>query len=191
MKVIATPDKRLRTKSQKVRSNDPEVKKIIDQMISSATEWEKDHPHEATVAMAAPQLGINKRVIIVREEIEEEKLPVFTALLNPEVIKTEGEETEDIEGCLSVPFIYGKIKRPSKIKIKALTADGKEVRLKAEGFLARTLQHEIDHLDGILFIDHIKNNKSAFFKMNNETGDLEPVDYDKEIKNNKELFPDD
>ena len=107
----------------------------------------------------------------------------FVPLINPVVIKTEGKIIEDYEGCLSVPSIYGKVGRPYKARIKAVTENGDEVRLKA------TLLHEIDHLDGILFIDHIKDQTDAFYKLNDK-GDLEPLDYDKYIKNNKDLFPD-
>ena len=114
---------------------------------------------------------------------------VFIPLLNPEVIKTEGKTQYDYEGCLSVPSIYGKVPRPAKARIKAQLEDGTEVRLKTTDFLARTLLHEIDHLNGILFIDHIKGVKNAFYKLNNK-GDLEPLDYDTYIKNNKDLYPD-
>ena len=89
-----------------------------------------------------------------------------------------------------MPEIYGLVPRPVKARIKATLEDGHEVRVKADGFLARTLLHEIDHLDGILFIDHIKNSRKAFFRMNDK-GDLDPIDYDKEIKGNKDLWPDD
>ena len=85
--------------------------------------------------------------------------------------------------------IYGKVPRPAKARIKAQTIDGQEVRIKADGFLARTLLHEIDHLNGILFIDHIKGQKDAFYRLDNK-GDLVPVDYDSEIANNKDLYPD-
>ncbi len=86
--------------------------------------------------------------------------------------------------------VYGMVPRATKVRVKAKLEDGTEVRIKATDELARTLLHEVDHLDGILFIDHIKNEKDAFYRMNDK-GDLEPVDYDKEIKGNKELFPDD
>ena len=108
----------------------------------------------------------------------------------PEVIKTEGKTLYDYEGCLSVPTIYGKVPRPAKARIKAVLEDGTEVRLKAQDFLARTLLHEIDHLNGILFIDHIKDQTDAFYKLDDK-GDLVPLDYDKYIKDNKELWPDD
>ena len=114
----------------------------------------------------------------------------FIPLLNPEVIKTEGKIVKDYEGCLSVPAIYGKVPRPTKARIKAQLETGEEVRIKASDFLARTLLHEIDHLNGILFIDHIKDEKDVFYKLNDK-GDLEPLDYDTYIKDNKELWPED
>ena len=188
IEVVVTPDPRLRQKSVKVKASDPEVKKIIAEMTQSCIDWENEHEFELSAAMAAPQLGYNKRVIVVREDMNNKDNASFIALLNPEVIKTEGKILEDYEGCLSVPAIYGKVPRPAKARIKAQLEDGTEVRLKASDFLARTLLHEIDHLDGILFIDHIKDQTDAFYKLNDK-GDLEPLDYDTYIKDNKELWP--
>ncbi len=191
MKIITTPDPRLREKSKKVSTINDEVLDVIENMRKLSLEWEKAHPYELSAAMAAPQMGVNKRIIIVRDNMEDKKQATFTALINPEVIKTEGKIIEDYEGCLSVPNIYGMVPRASKVKVKALLEDGTEVRIKATNELARTLLHEIDHLDGILFIDHIRDDKDACYLMNDK-GDLEPVkDYEKEILNNKKLFPDD
>lgn len=162
---------------------------MIAKMREASLKWEKDHPFELSAAMAAPQLGFDRRIIIVRDDLDDKKNASFTAFIDPEVIKTDGELEEDFEGCLSVPSIYGKVPRPKKVKIKALLEDGTPVRVKAEGSLARTILHEIDHLNGILFIDHIKDQKDAFFRMN-EKGDLDPVDYEKEIKNNQSLWGD-
>ena len=190
MKIITTPDPRLRKKCRKVNKINDEATNIIAEMRKASLEWEKNHPYELSAAMAAPQLGFDRRIIIVRDDLDDKKNQGFTALVDPEIIKTEGKVEEDFEGCLSVPFIYGRVPRPSKVKIKALLEDGTPVRVKAEGSLARTLLHEIDHLDGILFIDHIKGVKDAFYRMNDK-GDLDPVDYDSEIKNNVELWGDD
>ena len=187
--IVTTPDPRLRQKSEKVHQIDDETKRIIDEMIASSLAWEEEHEFELSAAMAAPQLGYNKRIIVVREDMSNKDNATFVPLINPVVIKTEGKIIEDYEGCLSVPSIYGKVGRPYKARIKAVTENGEEVRLKATGFLARTLLHEIDHLDGVLFIDHIKDQTDAFYKLNSK-GDLEPLDYDKYIKNNKDLFPD-
>ena len=182
--IVTTPDPRLRQKSEKVHQIDDETKRIIDEMITSSLAWEEEHEFELSAAMAAPQLGYNKRIIVVREDMSNKDNATFVPLINPVVIKTEGKIVEDYEGCLSVPSIYGKVGRPYKARIKAVTENGEEVRLKATGFLARTLLHEIDHLDGVLFIDHIKDQTDAFYKLNDK-GDLEPLDYDKYIKNNK------
>lgn len=191
MKIITTPDPRLRQKSTKVGVIDDEILDIINDMRKLSLDWEKEHPYEISAAMAAPQMGINKRIIIVRDDMEDKNNNNFTALINPEVIKTEGKIKRDYEGCLSVPRIYALVDRPSKVKIKAKLEDGTEVRIKAEDELARCLLHEIDHLEGVLFIDHARDDEDAFCEMNDK-GDLVPIkDYEKEIKNNKELFPDD
>ena len=187
--IVTTPDPRLRQKSEKVHQIDDETKRIIDEMIASSLAWEEEHEFELSAAMAAPQLGYNKRIIVVREDMSNKDNANFVPLINPVVIKTEGKIIEDYEGCLSVPSVYGKVGRPYKARIKAVTENGEEVRLKATGFLARTLLHEIDPLDGVLFIDHIKDQTDAFYKLNDK-GDLEPLNYDKYIKNNKDLFPD-
>ncbi len=111
----------------------------------------------------------------------------FTALINPEIVKYEGNIVMDYEGCLSVKKVYGKVPRHSKIRVKAMDINGNEIRLKAEGFLARVLQHEIDHTNGIVFIDHIRDEADAFYQLD-ERGELEPLDYDTEIKDNPILW---
>ena len=187
MKIITTPDKRLREKSEKVSTLDDEVLKVISDMRKLSLDWEKEHPYELSAAMAAPQMGVLKRIIIIRDDMENKEKATFTALINPEVIRTEGKVKRDYEGCLSVPSIYGMVPRPSKVKVKAMLEDGTEVRIKAEDELARTLLHEIDHLNGVLFIDHIRDEEDAFYEMNDK-GDLVPVDYNERIRDNKELW---
>ncbi len=188
MEIITTPDPKLREKSTKVGQITDEIAGIIADMRKLSLDWEKEHPYELSAAMAAPQMGVNKRIIIIRDDMENKKNATFTALINPEVIKADGKIKTDYEGCLSVPSIYGMVPRPTKVRVKAKLEDGTEVRIKATDELARTLLHEIDHLDGVLFIDHIKDQKDAFYKMNDK-GDLEPVvDYEKEILNNDELW---
>lgn len=187
MKIITTPDKRLREKSKKVGKITPEVLDIIENMRRLSFDWEKEHPYELSAAMAAPQMGVLKRIIIIRDDMEDKSKATFTALIDPVVIKAEGKVKRDFEGCLSVPSIYGMVPRASKVRVKAKLEDGTEVRIKATDELARTLLHEIDHLNGVLFIDHIRDEKDAFYEMNDK-GDLMPVDYDKKIKDNPELW---
>ena len=189
MEIITTPDPRLRQKCRKVNTITEETRDIIAHMREASLDWEKAHPYELSAAMAAPQLGFDRCIIIIRDDLEDKKNINFTALIDPEIIKTEGKTEKDYEGCLSVPFFYGLVERPTKVKVMALLEDGTPVRVKAEGPLARTLLHEIDHLNGILFIDHIKDDPTAFFKMNDK-GELDPVDYDTEIKNNRDLWGD-
>ena len=91
MKIVTTPNPKLRQKSKKVHELTPEIKELIANMRKSSLDWEKKHPHELSAAMAAPQMGVNKRIIIVREDMEDKDNAIFTALINPEVIKTEGK----------------------------------------------------------------------------------------------------
>lgn len=185
--IITLPDKRLREKSRRVHVITPEIFDIVRNLKKVALDWEDSRPHEISAAISAVQIGALEKIVIVRDNFEDKKIRDFTALINPEVVKVEGPIVEDYEGCLSVPDIYGKVPRHTKIRVKAMDIDGNNVHFKADGFLARTIQHEIDHTNGIVFIDHIKNNSKAFFKLNDK-GDLEPVNYDKNIKNNNILW---
>ena len=190
MKIITTPDERLREKSEKVRKIDDEILGVIADMRKLSLDWEAKHPYELSAAMAAPQMGVLKRIIIIRDDMEDKKNASFTALINPEVIRADGKVKKDYEGCLSVPSIYGMVPRATKVKVKAMLEDGTEVRIKATDELARTLLHEIDHLNGVLFIDHIKGVRDAFYEMN-EKGDLVPItgdDYEEKIADNNKLW---
>lgn len=185
--IIILPNKNLRQKSTKIKVVDENVKKLVQDMTDAALDWEKSRPHEISAALAAVQVDRLERVVIVRSDFEDKKSTDFTALINPEIVKYEGDIVEDYEGCLSVKNVYGKVPRHDKIRIKALNLDGQEVRFKADGFLARVLQHEIDHTKGTVFIDHIKDNVDGFYKLDKK-GELEPVDYDEHIKNNSILW---
>lgn len=185
--IITLPDPSLREKSRKVPYVTPEITDLVDGMTAVALDWESSRPHEVSAALAAVQVGHNDRVIIIRSDLEDKSVTDFTALINPQVVKLEGAITTDFEGCLSVPDIYGAVPRHDKVRVKALDINGNEVRLKAEGFLSRILQHEIDHTNGIVFIDHIKGVKNAFFKLDAK-GELQPLDYDKYILDNPKLW---
>ena len=183
------PDARLREKAEKVHVVTDEILAVIEKMRAASLDWEKKHPHEMSAAMAAPQIGEAIRAVIVRDNLDNKGDKGFTALINPEVVKFEGEIQKDYEGCLSVPGIYGMVPRHTKIRIKAVTEDGSEVRFKVSGSLARTLLHEIDHLNGVLFIDYIRDREDAFFELD-KNGDLQPLDYKESIRNNKDLWGD-
>lgn len=188
--IITLPNPHLRTKSIKIQTVDDQVTKLIDDMTSASLDWEDSRPHEISAALAAVQVDKLQKVVIVRSNFEDKNEREFTPLINPEIVKYEGDLIEDYEGCLSVNGVYGRVKRHSKIRIKALNSDGQEVRFKADGFLARVIQHEIDHTNGILFVDHIRDSQDAFYKLD-EKGELQPLDYDTHIKNNSDLWQDD
>ncbi len=185
--IITLPSPHLRQKSAKVHVVTSETQKLINDMVSAALDWEDSRPHEISAALAAVQIDRLDRVVIVRSDFDDKEVRDFTALINPEIVKYEGVISEDYEGCLSVSNIYGKVPRYSKIRIKALDQDGNEVRFKAEGFLARVIQHEIDHTNGIVFIDHIRDKKDAFYTLD-EKGELEPLDYEQHVEKNHILW---
>lgn len=185
--IITLPHPHLRQKSSRVHVITDEIRKLVDDMTQAALDWEDSRPHEISAALAAVQVDSLYRVVIVRGDFEDKKIRDFMALINPEVIKCEGELVEDYEGCLSVQHVYGKVPRYNKVRVKALDLDGNEIRIKAEGFLARVLQHEIDHTNGTVFIDHIKDNKKAFYTLDKK-GELQPLDYDTNIAENNILW---
>lgn len=178
--IITLPNVHLRQKSSRVRDLDDELNKLIDNMVSAALDWEDSRPHEISAALAAVQIDELKRVVIIRSDFENKSDRSFTVLINPEIVKYEGDIEEDYEGCLSVKDVYGKVPRYTKIRIKALDVNGNPVRLKAQGFPARVIQHEIDHTNGIVFVDHIQSNRNAFYTLD-EDGELRKLDYDKDV----------
>ena len=185
--IITLPNSHLRTKSDKVHVVTDETLRLIEDMTAAALDWEDSRPHEISAALAAVQIDRMERVVIVRSDFDDKGTRDFTSLINPEIVKYEGAIVHDYEGCLSVSGVYGKVPRHSKIRIKALDQDGNEVRFKAEGFLARVIQHEIDHTNGVVFIDHIRDDTSAFYTLD-EKGELQPLDYHEHIENNTILW---
>lgn len=178
--IITLPNDHLRQKSRKAVPLSDDIQTLVKDMTDAALDWEDSRPHEISAALAAVQVDRLERVVIVRSDFENKDTRDFTVLINPEIVKYEGEIIEDYEGCLSVKDIYGKVPRHSKVRIKATNIDGREIRFKADGFLARVVQHEIDHTNGILFVDHIRDDKQAFYELD-EKGELQPLDYDKHI----------
>lgn len=143
LKIRTLPDPVLRQKARKVNKIDGSIQKLIDDMIDTM------HTN-AGVGLAAPQIGVSLRVAVIELPGEE----VIT-LINPEIVKRQGERVIQ-EACLSVPGYQGEIERSATVKVKALDRQGKEFRLKGEELLAQALEHEIDHLNGIVYVDHIE-----------------------------------
>jgi peptide deformylase len=185
--IIALPNPHLRQKSERVGLITPEIVKVVEDMEAATIDWDMSRDHEVGVALAAVQVDHLYKIVVVRNNYDDKDDHTFTVFINPEITKHEGKITEDYEGCLSVKDVYGKVKRHDKVKVKALDLEGKEFRVTAEGFLARIFQHEIDHTNGIVFIDHIRDDPEAFYHLQ-EDGKLVPLDYDTDIKDNSILW---
>ena len=150
LQIRTLPDPILRQKAKRVTRIDNSVRKLIDDMIDTL------HAEPNRVGVAAPQVGVLLRIAVI--ELPEQEL---ITLINPEIVKKEGERIVQ-EGCLSIPGYFGEIKRAETVKVKAKDRYGKQFRLKAEGLLAQALEQEIEHLDGVLYVDHLESEEKLF-----------------------------
>lgn len=147
--IVTVPDEVLRRKARKVTVFDANLQKLIDDMVETMRE-------APGVGLAAPQVGISERLIVVEyaEDDEEEDAPKkLFVVANPEIVKASPETEKGIEGCLSIPGLVGEVERSLQVVIRGQNRRGQPVRIKAKGWLARIFQHEIDHLEGVLFTD--------------------------------------
>jgi len=144
LKIRTLPDPVLRQKAKKVANVDGAIQKLIDDMVDTMRA-------NSGIGLAAPQIGVSLRVAVI--EMPEKEV---ITLINPQIIKRQGERVL-AEACLSVPGYQGEVKRSMVVKVKAQDREGKEFRLRGEGLLAEALEHELDHLDGVLYIDHIES----------------------------------
>jgi len=149
--ILILPDKRLRQVSEPVKKIDAALRKLIDDMFETMYA-------APGVGLAAVQIGTPKRVVTMDlSKKEEPKQPQL--FINPEMVWSSPEKTTYEEGCLSIPEFYGEVERPAQVKVKYLDAEGEPREVEANGLLATVLQHEIDHLNGILIIDHMSKLK--------------------------------
>jgi peptide deformylase len=154
--IVTLPDPVLRRKARPVKTFNKDLQALIDDMVETMRE-------APGVGLAAPQVGISERLIVVEyadlpepeEEGEEpeEVRPKLYVMINPEIVKTSVETEIGVEGCLSIPGLVGEVERYAAIQVKALNRHGQPTKLKAEGWLARIFQHEIDHINGIVYPD--------------------------------------
>jgi peptide deformylase len=151
--ILEFPDERLRKKAQSVQAVDANVRALVDDMLQTMYA-------SKGVGLAATQVNMHKRVIVI-DVSEAKNQPI--CLINPEIVERAGSE-EGEEGCLSVPGFFEKVQRAASVKIKALNRNGQDFELQAEGLLAVCVQHEIDHLDGKLFVDYLSPMKKQRIK---------------------------
>lgn len=148
--IVTVPDPVLRRKAKKVTTFDKDLQVLIDDMIETMRA-------APGVGLAAPQVGVSQRVIVVEYgegEEEDENVPKkLYAVVNPEIVEASPERVTGVEGCLSIPRMMGEVERHERIVVKGLNRYGKPVKYKLSGWTARIFQHEIDHLEGILYTD--------------------------------------
>ena len=153
--IVTLPEPVLRRKAHPVTKFDENLQTLIDDMIDTM----RDAPG---VGLAAPQVGISERVIVVEyaepEEVEEgeepkEVEPKLYVMVNPEIVKSSPETVVGVEGCLSIPALVGEVERAHEVRIKGLSRRGQAMKLNVDGWLARIFQHEIDHINGVVFTD--------------------------------------
>jgi peptide deformylase len=151
-RIATTPDPVLRQKSRKVQSFDDELQTLIDDMVETMRE-------APGVGLAAPQVGVSQRVIVVEYAVSTDdpetppKPPKLHVLVNPKITRKSREIETGNEACLSIPGYFGEVSRHVTVTVESLDRHGKKVKLKAKHWMGRIIQHEIDHLDGVLFID--------------------------------------
>jgi len=167
-KILTEPDTFLRQRSSEVDKVDHETRKLMDDMLETMYS-------APGIGLAAIQVGIPKRIIVIDLSKEEEKKPMY--FINPKIIlKSENNSTYE-EGCLSVPGQFAEIDRPDQCHVNYLDYDGQQQQLKAKGLLATCIQHEMDHLEGILFIDYLSKLKKSFIikKLSKQKKTLERI----------------
>ncbi len=157
--IRVVPDPVLRQKSKRVKAVDGSIRKLVANMIETL------HATPVRVGLAAPQVGVPLRVIVIG--IPEEKDIV---LINPEIVRRKGERMVT-EGCLSVPGYFGVVKRAESVRVKARDVRGRETKINADELLAQVLEHEIDHLNGVLYIDHLES-PDQLYKVEPEVAQL-------------------
>ena len=168
-KILIEPDLFLRQKSTKVDEVNSEIQTLMDDMLDTMY-------NAPGIGLAAIQVGVPKRVIVIDlSRDEEKKNPLY--FINPEIITNSNNDASYEEGCLSVPGQFAEINRPDKCKVKYLDYSGKEHILNAEGLLATCIQHEMDHLEGILFIDYLSKLKKSMIvkKLSKQKKSLERI----------------
>jgi peptide deformylase len=160
--IITLPNRLLHDRSKRIGHIDAEIHALAEDMISATLDWEAGREHEFGAALAAVQIAKLYRVVVIRNDFDNKADKSFSVFINPEIVKYEGDPVEELEGCLSVKDIYGSVARYPKVKVKALNLEGRPVRVTATDFLARVFQHEIDHTNGMVFVDRIDNPRKLF-----------------------------
>lgn len=183
-KVILDPHPTLHQKCKEVNPKSKEVKELLATMRATLKEWEEGEDRYVSVGLAAPQINEPYQVVLVRSDFNNYDKKDFYALINPEITKYEGAPFYEDESCMSVHGIHAKVPRYPKIKVKALDEDGNELKFTARGYEAKVIQHEVDHINGLLFLDRaLSQEQGGYFQQynpkTNQMQDLTPAELQK------------
>ncbi|MGC8879788.1 MAG: peptide deformylase [Anaerolineae bacterium] len=168
--ILYAGDPRLRQKAKPVKQFGPALKALADDMLETM--------HAANgLGLAAPQIGVLQRLFVAHlpKDEEDPQSGKDFVLVNPQIVQASPESVEGVEGCLSMPSWYGRVARSEWVVVKAMNVHGKPIRIKAHGMLARVFQHEIDHLNGVLFVDHIQRPEDLWQELPKEEEPEEPA----------------
>lgn len=167
LNIITLPNPTLRRKARKVSEFGPDLQQLVDDMIETMRE-------APGVGLAAPQVDVSQQVIVVEygESEEEKQPPKLYVVVNPEITRYSNETETGTEGCLSIPDVIGDVNRPLEITVRGFNRHGRPIKIKANGWLARIFQHEIDHLQGVLFVDRAEK----VWKVEGEQSQVMPAD---------------
>ena len=175
-KVIYVDDERLRDKAKKIKQFSPGLKQLAQDMLETMHDY-------SGVGLAGPQIGVMQRIFVAEiplsDDPDAEVHPhagESFVLINPELVKSSDELVEGQEGCLSIPTWYGLVDRPTWVEVKAQNVEGQKIKLKVSGLMARVFLHEMDHLNGVLFIDHIKDQEKLWQVLPEDEEDKERVE---------------
>lgn len=164
-KVILDPHPTLHKQCKTANPESKEIKELLATMRATLKEWEEGEKRYVSVGLAAPQIDEPWRVVLIRSDFHNYDKREFYALINPEITKYEGAPIQDDESCMSVHGVHAKVPRYPKIKVKALDEDGNEVRFTARGYEAKVIQHEVDHVNGLLFLDRaLTEDQGGYFR---------------------------
>ncbi|MBW8309574.1 MAG: peptide deformylase [Candidatus Paracaedibacteraceae bacterium] len=155
--ILKEPDPRLRIKAKAVEKVDDEIRQLMDDMLE--TMYNNDG-----MGLAAPQVGVDKRVIVMDLNAGTNEEPLVFCMANPEVLWASTETETTPQGCLSVPEVHASVTRPAKVNIRYLDRNNQQLEIEADGVLATCVQHEIDHLNGVLFIDYLSRLKQEMIQ---------------------------
>ncbi|MBP6005868.1 peptide deformylase [Candidatus Saccharibacteria bacterium] len=169
--IVTIENPRIRMQSKPVDVVDQSIHAIVQDMIDTALDWESDRKGETAVALAAIQINVPLRILIIRKDFEQPSNKDFSVIINPIISEESPSTLHQHEGCLSVPDRYAKLDRPKSLVVTGTSLEGKRIKKRLRGFSARIIRHEVDHMDGKLFVDYLNDTDKKYRIVDGELQD--------------------